>query len=99
MTAMEDTGTAQSLAFLTKAGRADIRRLMVLRTGSNYQMPYPGRSAAEHIAALRRDGFLAYMPSLAAAYPVGSRVVDEIVANWERYVDTISTGDVQPTAP
>jgi purine nucleoside permease len=91
MTAMEDTGTAQSLAFLTKAGRADIRRLMVLRTGSNYQMPYPGRSAAEHIAALRRDGFPAYMPSLAAAYRVGSRVVDEIVANWEKYVDTIPT--------
>jgi len=45
MTAMEDTGIAQSLTFLTNAGRADIRRLMVLRTGSNYQMPYPGRSA------------------------------------------------------
>jgi purine nucleoside permease len=52
MTAMEDTGTAQSLAFLTKAGCADIRRLLVLRTGSSYQMPYPGRSAAEDIASL-----------------------------------------------
>jgi purine nucleoside permease len=92
MTAMEDTGTAQSLAFLTKAGRADIRPLLVLRTGSNYQMPYPGRSAAEHIASLRRDGFPAYMPSLAAAYRVGSIVVDEIAANWDRYADTIPTG-------
>jgi purine nucleoside permease len=64
MTAMEDTGTAQSLVLLTQAGRADIRRLMVLRTGSNYQMPYPGRSAAEHIASLKRDGLPAYMPSL-----------------------------------
>jgi purine nucleoside permease len=92
MTAMEDTGTAQSLAFLTKAERADIRRLMVLRTGSNYQMPYPGRSAAEHIAALRREGFPAYLPSLDAAYRVGSVVVDELVANWEKYADTIPTG-------
>jgi purine nucleoside permease len=92
MTAMEDSGTAQSLALLTKAGRADIRRLLVLRTGSNYQMPYPGRSAAEHIASLRRDGFPAYMPSLAAAYQVGSIVVDEIAANWDRYADTIPTG-------
>jgi purine nucleoside permease len=67
MTAMEDTGTAQSLAFLAKAGRVDFRRLMVLRTGSNYQMPYPGRSAAEHIASLRRDGFPALIPALVAA--------------------------------
>jgi purine nucleoside permease len=89
MTGMEDTGTAQSLSFLTKAGRADIRRLMVLRTGSNYQMPYPGRSAAEHIASLKRDGFPAYLPSLAAAYRVGSPVVEEIVAHWEKYADTI----------
>jgi purine nucleoside permease len=92
MTAMEDTGTAQSLSFLTKAGRADIRRLMVLRTGSNYQMPYPGRSAAEHITSLRREGFPAYMRSLAAAYRVGSPVVDEIATNWEKYSDTIPTG-------
>jgi purine nucleoside permease len=92
MTAMEDTGTAQSLAFLAKAGHADFRRLMVLRTGSNYQMPYPGRSAAEHIASLRRDGFPALMPALVAAYRVGSLVVEEIVAHWEKYADAISTG-------
>jgi purine nucleoside permease len=54
-------------------------------------MLYPGRSAAEHIASLRRDGFPAYMPSLAAAYRVGSIVVDEIAANWEKYADTIPT--------
>jgi purine nucleoside permease len=89
MTAMEDTGIAQALAFLTKAGRADIRRLMVLRTGSNYQMPYPGRSAAEHLVSLRRDGFPAYLPSLDAAYRVGSVVVEEIAAHWHKYADTI----------
>ena len=89
MTAMEDTGTAQSLAFLAKAGRVDFRRLMVLRTGSNYQMPYPGRSAAEHIASLRRDGFPALMPALVAAYRVGSIVVAEIVAQWDKYADAI----------
>jgi purine nucleoside permease len=91
MTAMEDTGTAQSLTFLAKAGRVDVRRLIVLRTGSNYQMPYPGRSAADHIASLRRDGFPALIPALAAAYRVGSVVVEEIVAQWDKYADTIPT--------
>jgi purine nucleoside permease len=89
MTACEDTGIAQSLTFLAKAGRVDMRRLMVLRTGSNYQMPYPGRSAAEHITSLRRDGLSALMPALAAAYRVGSVVVEEIVAHWDRYADAI----------
>jgi purine nucleoside permease len=89
MTACEDTGIAQSLTFLAKAGRVDTRRLMVLRTGSNYQMPYPGRSAVEHIASLKRDGLPAYLPSLDAAYRVGSVVVKEIVAHWDRYADTI----------
>jgi purine nucleoside permease len=91
MTAMEDTGIAQSLTFLAKAGRADLRRLMVLRTGSNYQMPYPGRSAVEHIAALKRGEYPGLIPAFGAAYRVGSVVVEEIVAHWERYADTIPT--------
>jgi purine nucleoside permease len=92
MTAMEDTGIAQSLTLLANAGRADIRRLMVLRTGSNYQMPYPGRSAAEHIAALKRGEYPALMPAFAAAYRVGSLVVEEIAAHWDKYADTIPSG-------
>ena len=92
MTAMEDTGIAQSLTFVANAGRADIRRLMVLRTGSNYQMPYPGRSAAEHITALKRGEYPALMPAFAAAYRVGSMVVEEIVAHWDKHADTIPSG-------
>jgi purine nucleoside permease len=92
MTAMEDTGIAQSLTFLAKAGRADIGRLMVLRTGSNYQMPYSGRSAADHIAALKRGEYPALTPAFAAAYRVGSVVVQEIVGHWDKYADTIPSG-------
>jgi purine nucleoside permease len=92
MTAMEDTGIAQSLSFLANAGRADIRRLLVLRTGSNYQMPFPGRTAAEHIAALKRGEYPALMPAFAAAYRVGSTVVEEIVTHWDKYADTLPTG-------
>ena len=35
-TAMEDTGTLQSLTFLARAGRVDLNRVMVLRAVSNY---------------------------------------------------------------
>ena len=44
-------------------------------------MPYPGRSAAEHIAALKRGVYPALMAAFAAAYRVGSTVVEEIVAH------------------
>src|SRR5471032_980616 len=35
-TAMEDTGTLQSLTWLARAGRVDVRRVLVLRTASNF---------------------------------------------------------------
>jgi purine nucleoside permease len=50
-TAMEDTGTLQSLTFLARAGRVDISRVMVLRTASDFDQPVPGRTAAESLAA------------------------------------------------
>jgi purine nucleoside permease len=87
MAAMEDTGTAQALSFLTKAGRADIRRMLVLRTGSNYLVAHPGRSAAEHLAADSRDGLPGYLPALAAAYRVGRPVVDAITARWDDFAE------------
>jgi len=55
-------------------------------------MPYPGRSAVEHIAALKRGEYPALMPAFTAAYRVGSVVVEEIVAQWAKYADTIPNG-------
>ncbi len=42
---MEDTGTLQSLTFLDHAQRADLRRVLVLRTVSNYDRQAPGAQA------------------------------------------------------
>jgi purine nucleoside permease len=82
MTGMEDTGTLQSLVWLTRAGRADARRVLVLRTGSNYSMQPPGVTAAESLTAETTGVYSGYFPALEAAYRVGSRVVDEILQNW-----------------
>ena len=49
---MEDTGTLQSLTFLDHADRADLRRVLVLRTVSNYDRQPPGASAAEDLKDL-----------------------------------------------
>ena len=82
--AMEDTGTAQSLHFLDAAGKVDADRLLVLRTASNFSMPYEGLSAAQSMLN-ENEEYSAYVPSLEAAYRVGSEVVNALVANWDTY--------------
>ncbi len=85
--AMEDFGTLQSLNFLAKARRIDYRRVMVLRTVSNFDQQRPGITAAESLAEQRVSKYGGYLPSLESAYAVGHVVVDEITQNWNKYRD------------
>ena len=89
MTAMEDTGTLQALTWLSRAGRLDHRRALVLRTGSNYSMQPPGVTAADNLALESAGEYSGYFPALEAAYRVGRAVVDELLADWERYAETL----------
>jgi purine nucleoside permease len=92
-TAMEDTGTLQSLTLLAKAGRADLNRVLVLRTASNFDLPPKGVTAAENLARLKLGkGYTAYLPALEAAWRVGNTVVDELVRNWPRYRESPPVG-------
>jgi purine nucleoside permease len=83
-TAMEDTGTLQSLTWLARAGRVDAKRILVLRTASDFDEPPPGHPAAE---SLLPDGtqWPGFLPALEAAWQVGHVVVDELVQHWSRY--------------
>lgn len=80
--AMEDTGTLQALTFLDQAGRADLKRVLVLRTVSNYDREAPGLTPAESLKNMAGGKYAAYMPSLEAAERVGDKVVRDIVAHW-----------------
>ena len=84
-TAMEDTGTLQALTFLSRSGRADRNRVLVLRTASNFDEQRPGVSAAQSLAETKIGSYSAYLPSLEAAWRVGSAVVHELAENWTRY--------------
>jgi purine nucleoside permease len=88
-TAMEDTGTLQSLTYLARAGHVDINRVMVLRTVSNYDRQPQGLSAAESLAKQRIGAYAAYLPALEAAYRVGHTVVNELISRWEKYEATV----------
>lgn len=81
-TAMEDTGTLQSLQNLAHAGRVDWQRILVLRTVSNFDQQPRGMSAAESLAHQRVGTYSAYLPSLEAAYQVGHKVVNALLKQW-----------------
>jgi purine nucleoside permease len=95
-TAMEDTGTLQSLVFLANAGRVDINRVMVLRTVSNFDQQPRGLTASESLASQRIGGYAAYLPSLEAAYRVGHAVVNELLTHWTKYETAIPTASARP---
>ncbi len=84
-TAMEDTGTLRSLTNLARAGRVEVKRALVLRAASNFDMQPPGVSAAESLAGEKLGVYSAYLPSLEAAHAVGSRVVHALVDGWDKF--------------
>ncbi|RDV27530.1 purine nucleoside permease [Alteromonas aestuariivivens] len=83
---MEDTGSYQAMIYLDRAGKVDKQRFLVLRTASNFTMQPPGLTAAENLKMESSgEGYAGMVPSLEAAYLVGSTVVDELVNNWAKY--------------
>jgi len=88
ISAMEDTGTMQALTFLNAAGKADIRRVMVLRTVSNYDLEPPGMTAPESLAAFGLRQYSAFGAALETAETVGDRVVRYLIAHWAECKDS-----------
>jgi purine nucleoside permease len=83
-TQQEDNATYNALARAEAAGRVDLKRLAVLRTGSNFDRPYPGQTAhasllASHGGAGGSGGF---GPATQNLERVGGALVRDIVARW-----------------
>lgn len=81
MTNMEDHGIANALTRLDALQKVDFSRVLFLRTGSNFSMPPAGQTAAESMVA----EYAGMIPSLEAAYRVGSPVVHALVKDWAKY--------------
>ncbi len=82
VTAMEDTGTLQSLTFLASAGKVDFGRVLIARAASNYDRQRTGISAAESLVETNVTTYSAYLPALENAYRVGGRIVQALLAGW-----------------
>ena len=90
MTSEEDAGYAQALTFLAQANTTDFNRVLVLRSASDFSVPYPGQTAAQLLAGdSSGTGYSAFLESLQDVYLTGSAVVNEIVDNWPTYRDQV----------
>jgi purine nucleoside permease len=86
MTDGEDQAVLDTLMLHARDGRVDPRRVLILRTASNYSRPHAGRPNRIDFA----DGGLE--AGVEAAYRVGAPVVKALVAGWDRYADTLPQG-------
>jgi len=88
-TAMEDTGTLQSMEGLAAAGRIDLQRVLVLRTVSNYDRQPRDLTAAESLTREKLGVYSGFLPALEADYRVGHAVVAELLEHWDKYENAL----------
>lgn len=82
----EDAGTLTALRRLADTSRIDWQRVMVLRTASDFDQPYPGQTALAAIGASARGGLpVAFVPAVENAYRVGAAVTAHILAHWAQW--------------
>ncbi|MDE1177174.1 MAG: purine nucleoside permease [Edaphobacter sp.] len=79
-TSMNDSGAMVALYSLTKQGKADWNRALLLRTASNFDRQPDGMTAEQSANSEKHAAFTGYDASLESAYRVGSRVAKEILA-------------------
>jgi purine nucleoside permease len=89
ISAMEDTGTLQSLTLLSNAGKIDLKRVLVLRTVSNYDREAPGTTSAESLAAMSDRRYSAFGAALETAQTVGDKIVRYLLEHWAEVKTTI----------
>lgn len=76
--AMEDTGSLLALAQLKLMGRVESDRVIVLRAGSNFTMPPPGKSAVANLVGESEANY----PGMVAALENSGRVGGRILEAW-----------------
>ena len=84
MTDCEDQGILDVLDAHAASGRIDRRRVLVLRTASNYSRAPQGQTSLPHV--FHGDGLKA---GFDATFRVGGVVVRELTVHWDRYASDI----------
>jgi purine nucleoside permease len=89
-TAQEDNATLEAILRAHLANLTDYSRVIVMRTASDFDRPYPGEGALENLFYSNQGGFL---PAVENIYLAGIKVVMGILDGWD---STFKKG-VKPT--
>lgn len=79
-TQQEDNSTYEALLRASREGLVDIRRLAVVRAGSDFDRPYPGYSEVDNLLKYADQG--GFVPALENLFRTGNPLVQEILKNW-----------------
>ncbi|KAJ9296828.1 hypothetical protein DTO271G3_5027 [Paecilomyces variotii] len=89
-TAQEDNATLEALLRSSARNLTDFSRIIVMRTASDFDRPYPGESAMYNLLYADQGGF---EPAIENIYAAGIKVVEGILDGWNA---TFAKG-VKPT--
>jgi purine nucleoside permease len=82
-TQQEDNSTYEALLRASREGLVDVRRLAVVRAGSDFDRPAPGQSEVDNLLKYADQG--GFVPALENLYRTGNPLVQEILQNWSAW--------------
>ncbi|WP_201782352.1 purine-nucleoside phosphorylase [Amantichitinum ursilacus] len=82
-TQQEDNATYEALKRAASTGRVDLNRVAAVRTGSDFDRPYPGQSAAENLLDYAKQG--GFVPAIDNLYRAGNPLVQDITTRWSEW--------------
>ena len=88
--AQEDNASLESFLRGAIQGAIDFSRIILMRTGSDFDRQYPGETATQHLLYDHQNG---HTPSIENIYLAGVKIIEGIVDGWN---DTFEQG-ITPT--
>lgn len=81
MTAQEDNATLEAMLRAAVVGTIDFARIILMRTASDFDRPYPGTSVEFNLFYSDQGGFV---PAIANIYLAGTPVIKGILSGWQK---------------
>lgn len=78
--AQEDNASLESFLRGAIQGLIDFSRIILMRTGSDFDRQYPGETATQHLLYDHQNG---HTPSINNIYLAGIKIVEAIVNDWD----------------
>ncbi|SAL61088.1 purine-nucleoside phosphorylase [Caballeronia humi] len=86
-TQQEDNATYEALKRAASTGRVDLNRVAALRSGSDFDRPYEGQSAADNLVNYATQG--GFAPAIENLYRAGNPLVQDIATHWGEWCDGV----------